>query len=291
MGQFFRPGCPTAPGRDKFSRDHFFTVPMKFRLLGAGVVLAASVLAPKQAHALVATTPYQQFKLYHNPAFNTPATLDFATFTSLVGTGYNLTGVGFKIAGNPDGTGSAMVGGNPRISNQSESLDTQAFISYAPQWTIQSIVIGTPPSVGTVTGTSQNASPNPVNCVMTQSCPGMGGNMIPANSTRTMDLQGSYSGSGGFAAINNTWSGLPTGNGVRLNNGSANFSGTGTELAFNFDPTVSGSVVSKPFIMGYVAVQYQYFDPSPVPGPLPLFGAAAAFGWSRRLRKRVSLAA
>ncbi len=26
---------------------------------------------------------------------------------------------------------------------------------------------------------------------------------------------------------------------------------------------------------------------TPVPGPLPLFGAAAAFGWSRRLRKRL----
>ncbi len=28
--------------------------------------------------------------------------------------------------------------------------------------------------------------------------------------------------------------------------------------------------------------------PSAVPGPLPLFGAAAAFGWSRRVRKRIS---
>jgi hypothetical protein len=29
---------------------------------------------------------------------------------------------------------------------------------------------------------------------------------------------------------------------------------------------------------------------SPVPGPLPLFGAAAAFGFSRKLRKRIKLA-
>lgn len=27
---------------------------------------------------------------------------------------------------------------------------------------------------------------------------------------------------------------------------------------------------------------------APVPGPLPLFGAAAAFGWSRQLRRRIS---
>ncbi len=30
-----------------------------------------------------------------------------------------------------------------------------------------------------------------------------------------------------------------------------------------------------------------YTAPAPVPGPLPLFGAGAAFGWSRRLRRRV----
>ena len=32
-----------------------------------------------------------------------------------------------------------------------------------------------------------------------------------------------------------------------------------------------------------------FSDPNaPVPGPLPVFGAAAAFGWSRRLRQRIS---
>ena len=28
-------------------------------------------------------------------------------------------------------------------------------------------------------------------------------------------------------------------------------------------------------------------SPASVPGPLPLFGAGAAFGWSRRLRRRI----
>jgi len=261
---------------------------MKFRLLGAGAIIAASVLAPQQAHALVATTTYQAFKLYQNPAFNTPSSLNFASFTSLAGPGFNLTGVGFKIAGNADGTGSAMVGGNPRVSNLSETDDLQAFISYAPKWTIQSVGGGLGSPVGPVTGSTQNATPNPVNCVGTQTCPGLGGNTIPMSSNRTLNLQGSYNGEGGFASINNTWSG----GSVNLVNGSANFTGgTSGDLAYTFDPTVGGSVASKPFIMGYVAVQYQYNDPSPVPGPLPLFGAAAAFGWSRRLRKRVSSAA
>lgn len=36
---------------------------------------------------------------------------------------------------------------------------------------------------------------------------------------------------------------------------------------------------------GYLSVSG--FDPSPVPAPLPLLGAGAAFGWSRRLRQRI----
>jgi len=263
---------------------------MKLRLLGAGVVLAASVLAPQQAHALVATTQYVPFKIFQNPAFNVPLNLNFQSFSSLIPSSPNvvLNGIGFKIAGAADGTGTAMVGGNPRVSNQSETLDTQAFIAYAPKFTFKSDnPAAVPLMAGPVTGTSQNANPNPVNCVGTQTCPAMGGNTVPSNSNRTLDLQGNYNGSGGFAAINSSWSGF----GVSSNNGTANFSGTGTDLAFNFDPTITGSVVAKPFIMGFIAVQYQYSDASPVPGPLPLFGAAAAFGWSRRLRKRVSSAA
>jgi MYXO-CTERM domain-containing protein len=31
-----------------------------------------------------------------------------------------------------------------------------------------------------------------------------------------------------------------------------------------------------------------YIGPTATPGPLPLFGAGAAFGWSRRLRKRIA---
>jgi hypothetical protein len=260
---------------------------MKLRLLGAGVVLAASVLAPQQAHALVATTQYVPFKIFQNPAFNVPSNLNFQSFSSLIAPSpnINLTGIGFKIAGAADGTGTAMVGGNPRVSNTSETTDAQAFISYAPKFTFKTT--GPVLTAGPVTGTTQNANPNPVNCVGTQSCSGMGGNMIPSASLRTLNLQGTYDGSGGFSSITNAWSNLP----VSSNDGTANFTGTGTDIAFTFDPTIAGSVVAKPFIMGFIAVQYQYSDASPVPGPLPLFGAAAAFGWSRRLRKRVSSAA
>lgn len=49
--------------------------------------------------------------------------------------------------------------------------------------------------------------------------------------------------------------------------------------------------VTRPFITSE-NTPFQYFDNvvvdfTPVPGPLPLLGAAAAFGWSRKLRHRI----
>ena len=42
-------------------------------------------------------------------------------------------------------------------------------------------------------------------------------------------------------------------------------------------------------VSGGVWVQANPYTP-PAPGPLPLFGAAAAFGFSRKLRQRIKLA-
>ena len=38
--------------------------------------------------------------------------------------------------------------------------------------------------------------------------------------------------------------------------------------------------------LGSWSLNLQGSSPASVPGPLPLLGAGAAFGWSRRLRKR-----
>jgi hypothetical protein len=50
--------------------------------------------------------------------------------------------------------------------------------------------------------------------------------------------------------------------------GTWTLTGSGDKIQVNLQPAASGSV--------------------PVPSPLPLFGAAAAFSWSRRLRRRIS---
>jgi hypothetical protein len=270
---------------------------MKFRLLGAGVATAASLLVPQQAHALVATTQYVPFKIFQDPALNGPTfPLSFQNFNTTFGgdtSGLTLSGIGFKIAGASDGSGSATVSGNPRTTNQSEVFDNQALIKYAPQFSFTNGVNAT----GVITGSSVSANNGAgVPCVSIQSCPNMGGGTtIPMDSTRTLNLAGNtYAGTGGFASIlmQNAWRGGDVKTATATGTPSANFSGSGTDMAYVFDPSLSASVVSKPFIEGWIAVQYQYeVIPSAVPGPLPLFGAAAAFGWSRRLKKRISSAA
>ncbi len=81
--------------------------------------------------------------------------------------------------------------------------------------------------------------------------------------TGSITLQGSFNGSNGaypYAAL------TPAGNGLYY--GTTAFGGAnGNGAIFAFDSGVQA--------------------PNPVPGPLPLMGAAAAFGWCRRLRRRI----
>lgn len=269
---------------------------MKFLLFGAGVAVAASFLVPQQAHALTATTAYVPFKLFENPAFNSPLTLAFDNFCTALGgdpaacSSKILNGVGFKIAGNIDGTGSAMVGGDPRVGNGSEDTNLTPLVSWAPNLKVQA---NNSPPQSLMTG---NSSPSVVvPCVATQSCPGLGGTVVPMASFRTLNLNGnSYANTSVSSADISNQTGYYNGT-VASTTGSANFSGGPSGLLYDFDPTVGSpaSVAAKPFIMGFIALQYDYDVPgmTAVPAPLPLAGAAAAFGWTRRLRKRISSAA
>ncbi len=91
------------------------------------------------------------------------------------------------------------------------------------------------------------------------------GGMISAVPTNTVPLQ-SYFTQAGVAVTSYSTSYTFI---------SAPLGGSGTA---DLDPTDGTSAVFS----GKVYIEYQY-----VPGPLPLLGAGAAFGWSRRLRKRI----
>jgi hypothetical protein len=55
-------------------------------------------------------------------------------------------------------------------------------------------------------------------------------------------------------------------------------------VAYSVGPTgLGGGAQTTTNFAGNISLEYQY-----VPGPLPILGASAAFGWTRRLRKRIS---
>jgi len=92
-----------------------------------------------------------------------------------------------------------------------------------------------------------------------------------------------FSGSSQIVAVDPSYSyGTPI-------NSSATFSGT-TLAALGFTPGLSGLIGTWAITGTSETIQVFLGPPSasnPVPGPLPLLGAAAAFSWSRRLRRRV----
>ncbi|MDM7953543.1 MAG: choice-of-anchor L domain-containing protein [Cyanobium sp. CZS 25K] len=58
-------------------------------------------------------------------------------------------------------------------------------------------------------------------------------------------------------------------------------------LSFSIADATDGTFDSGVYIAGTSIKAPQPPDEAPVPAPLPLLGAGAAFGWSRRLRRRV----
>jgi hypothetical protein len=66
-------------------------------------------------------------------------------------------------------------------------------------------------------------------------------------------------------------------------------SGLGSNLVFGV--YASGSNIYAATQGGLGIAQQSDPTPSAVPGPLPLFGAASAFGFSRKLRRRLRAAA
>lgn len=61
---------------------------------------------------------------------------------------------------------------------------------------------------------------------------------------------------------------------------------SGVSTQFLGNPPIPDAFTAK--VDGTFGIRYVY---TYVPGPLPILGSAAAFGWSRRLRKRISQAA
>lgn len=281
---------------------------MKSKTLGTGVLAAMCLLAPQRADALTVTTAYVPFKIFQVAGNNVPQTLTFQNFNAVApSAGLTLTGVGFKIAGT-GGTGSAVVDGNPNVANPSGTQQRSATVTWKPGFNV--LANG---SNSTALQVITQGSASNVPCVIEQSCPTLGGAAIPASSFRFLDLSYSFSGSAQIASLTGSAVAAFSSGVVTASGGLANFMGSGTTIStglpgtlnFGFDPDPTDPelefAISKPYIEGTIALEYQYTTPpvppippspsSAVPGPLPILGASAAFGWSRRIRKKIISAA
>lgn len=179
----------------------------------------------------------------------------------------------------------ATVGGRARLTNQSEDTDrlvSGSNVSYI--FSLSPAILGTNLSGSSATAASAN-------CVTASStC----SNTIPFGTTRTVEIGGLYSSVSTFASLTALQK-TQFSTGAVTATYFTSWTGTGADFAWNFNPTISASVTQLPFISGTIALEYDYSLPTPpptpgaqVPAPLPVLGAFAAFGWTRRLRNRIT---
>jgi hypothetical protein len=272
---------------------------MKPKFVVGMVVLAAAIAAPS-AKALTITTPYQSFSWTQGTTpTRTPSPLTFATFNSLsIPSNAILRNVSYKLAGDSNGSGNASVAGRIRVNNAS-SPDPATVTEVTYDLKLQ--------FANSVQLTKATQSTTSLSCAITVSnpqCTPSGTSVViaaeTATSTGTTDavLNGAYSGqsnpfglSGSALSMFQTGTTISTVN-AALNNYFVTFAGVtdNTDTTFNLN---SGTLSPKANMFGFIALEYDYDVPAGTgtPGPVPLIGAAAAFGWSRRLKKRISSAA
>jgi len=268
---------------------------MKYTFAAGMVVLAAALAAPS-AKALTITTPYTSFSWTQGSTpIRNPSSLTFSTFNSL-GAPANaiLKNVWYTLASDANGSGAASVGGRIRVNNASS--EESALISGATYNMKLQFNNGVQLTKADGATTSISCATSSVDCTQTGTGVTIPDGTASTNGSTDFVLNGVYSGQGSsFGLSGAALSQFQTGSTVSTVNSSLNnylvaFTGqtTNGDTSFNYN---GASINPKAFMSGFVALTYEYDVPAAtVPSPLPLVGAAAAFGWSRRMRKRITSA-
>lgn len=225
-----------------------------YLLVIAAGILAASTVSPARAVILTQDTTPVPFNISGSQTAINPNTtpLNFNPFTASAPT--TLTAVQVKFVVDP------VFGGTVQLANGSTSPASFTTSTASPSFTFS-----TTPSLST-TGSASLLTLNPSSftgpafVTATVSGPYLGTTSPLAAATPS--LQAYFASAPAINSYYANWSivGIPTGGATDLN--SATFS-------------------------GQIYLSYQYTSPDPVPGPLPILGAGAAFGFSRKLRQRI----
>jgi hypothetical protein len=278
---------------------------MKLHHLTASVCIAGSLLVAGNAKALQITTGFVQFSNTNlNTQTRNPPTLTFDTFNKIYSGPGVLKSVGFKLANNSNGTGEATTTqklaflgalGDSGSYGTVNQISYRLALAFADSFAING-------NWGSTTST-------------TPSVPGV----TDAGLNTIYTLNGGYSGTSVFTGnlTGPQLTAFTTGTSVTTLNTAAGYSvewGRQSDYTLacygpsdpNYDPAcsdpggyswgsagISGTAGNRAKLNGWIALVYDYEVPpsSTAPGPVPLVGAAAAFGWSRRLKKRVTSAA
>jgi hypothetical protein len=262
---------------------------------------AGAFVLGQPAKALQVTTPFIPFSNTNlNTQSRVPATLTFPTFNTLYSGPGTLKNVGYKLAANASGTGAAAVTQKLTFVGNNGDLGSYATvnkISYQLNLRFNNSVV-----VNGVTASTTSVTPAVSNTVA------FGNNQV-------FTLNGTYSGTSVFtgnltaAQVNmfstgttvSTTTGTPVGYSVIWGD-SSDFSvacygpSSPSYEADCEDPGgyywgsvgLSNNATTRAKLSGYIALVYDYDEPpAATPSPLPMIGAGAAFGWSRKMRKRI----
>jgi len=272
-------------------RDKLLRIPMKIKVLASSLAITAGFLAPQHAHAVQVTTGYIPFsykatqtQTNPNPTV-TPTVLTFPNFAS-----FNLPGtlknVVYKLAADAGGTGDASATGQIRASTDSSDPTTVTALTYTMNLNFpNSVQLSKPQQSDTnltaTPGTSTTNNPD-------------GSVTIDAGVNRNMVLDAPFSGvSNSWGLQNQTQTDFFTNGTVSTTSYVGIFNGLATNIDTTFNATSSAvTQTNRAMLSGWIALVYDYEPPigptAAVPGPLSMLGAAAAFGWSRKLRHRIS---
>jgi hypothetical protein len=218
-------------------------------------IVALVIGASSAAQAFTTVTPFVDFQTLgtSSQASSIPSQLTFANFDSNLGT---LSSVRWVVQ-------NVNVGGNVQLGNGTGSAITPGAPTVAPTFTILNIPIS-----GTTQAVTMNLDP------------------VPSFQFVTRSLSGTYTGASSAVAVSPAQADAFANDPVVASYFSV-WTSSPTSLLSTFSP--DGSPAAS--LTGQVRLEYEYTPTTPgtaVPGPLPVLGAAAAFGWSRRLRRRIT---
>ena len=256
---------------------------MKLRILASGFAVSVALLGIQQAEAATVTTAYVPFSYKAtSPATTTPLTLSFANFASF-GLPGTLKNVVYKLASDSSGAGNASATGQIRAITDSPDPTTITSLNYTMNLNFPNAVQLSKPiqsdtnlTAAPPSGTTNNPD---------------GSVTIEAGLNKNIVLDSPFSG------VSNSWGlqnvnqiGYFTNGNVQTNSYAGLFNGVATNMDTTFNAfSTSITAANRGMLSGYIALIYDYEPPAAaVPGPLPILGAAAAFGWTRKIRRRIS---